>query len=154
MKTDVKIKELEEKIQRRTKALASTLQSQIAHKNEEISKTLEKSIKKEKSEIKRTTSKFLEKVEIMVKEQTDKITKLKAKIEKVTSKLEELEKRASFKSIEEIKMQVNEELRNQLEKYDRLKSEQKRIYKHEFESLNAECADATQIGLIKLKKLL
>jgi hypothetical protein len=110
----------------------------------EVNKALEKSIKKEKLEARRTSIKFLERIEDRVKEQTEKIAKLRSRIEKVTNKLHDLEKKASAENLDQIKLEVEKDLKEKLERIDKLKDNQRRIYKHEFDSLNDACLGVTQ----------
>lgn len=154
MKNDVRIQELNEKIDKKTRALTSAIKSQIEQKNQEVCKTLEKSIRKEKSEIKRASIKFLEKIHIRIEGQAERILKMRAKIDKVTLKLQELEKKASIENIGQIKLEIEKDLKEKFNKIDKIREDQRKIYKHEFESLTEECAGITQTGYEKLKRLL
>lgn len=145
---------MQERIEAKSKALASAVKSTINAKQLELNRELEKSMKREKADMKKVTSRFLGKLECKVKEQCGRVAKLREKIDRVSKRLEELERRAAFKNIEQIRAEVDKELKEKFEKCNQVREEQKRHYKSELEGLSKACIETTQSGYGKLKNLL
>lgn len=148
MRTADKIKELERKIEKRSSALLHNIKSQIEKKYKDLCASTDQCLKQEKQCLKKRSDRLVKKMEAKAGEQSEKIAKMKRRIEGINEMLKKLEHKSISERIKKIKADVGKMVEQQNERYEKIRSDQKKVYRAEFERLKGRgeeivgsCAD-------------
>jgi hypothetical protein len=154
MRTEQKIQELDKKIEKKSAILLQNIKSQIDQKYKTLCATTDHMLKKERSELKKKYSKLLKRMAEKMNEQNEMVEKMKRKIEKINEMFRKFEKDALGIKIKEIKGDIEKIIATQNEKYDKVREEQKKIYKNEFGKLQTRGEGLVERNGEKIKSLM
>lgn len=154
MKESQKIKDLNKKIESKSKMLLDSIKSHIDKKCVQMCASVDNSIRKEKMSIKKKSENLLKELEERISEQNRKISRIKAKMQKISDLVYSFDKSNSMKKIEDLKREIEKTLKEHSSKYDNIRNEQKKLYKAEFEKIREKSEGMIDNNTGKLKVLL
>lgn len=154
MKIEQKIKELNRRIEKKSHALIHNIKTQIDHKYKDLCTSTEHAIKREKLDLKKKSNRLLKEMEERVSEQNGRIAKMKKKIQNINEIFRRFEGDSVIEKIGEIKMEIERIIQLQNERYDQIRSDQRKIYKTEFEKIQGIGEGLVEQTSEKLKALL
>ncbi|ELA42414.1 uncharacterized protein VICG_00513 [Vittaforma corneae ATCC 50505] len=154
MKIEQKIKELNRKIEKKSNTLLHNITTQIDHKYKDLCASTDHAIRREKQDLKKKSSRLLKKMEEKVNEQNERIARMKRKIQNINEVFRRFESDSVIEKIGEIKMEIERLIQLQNERYDQIRSDQRKIYKTEFEKLQGMGEGLVEQSSEKLKGLL
>lgn len=129
MKTERKLKMLEETLGKKNKILISSMKSELKKIYEKNCDSLNKSIKEKKCEFTKQVNKLLGTFEKSLSICSGKIKNLKAKLKKINDKIEKYNISNLIEDSKNIKEEIHVLLDNQKEELNKLKAEQLKLNK-------------------------
>ncbi|KAM0679773.1 hypothetical protein GINT2_001944 [Glugoides intestinalis] len=150
----MRIKDLNKKIDKRSKTLLQTIKKQIDQRHSSLCTSVDRCIKKEKETLKGKSEKLLKHIDGHFEHYEKKVSKLKRKLEKISRLIGELESNSIANKTTELRQDVVKTLKQQNERYSELRNEQKKLYKVDFERIHREGESVIENGAEQLKKLL
>jgi len=135
MKTDEKIKELTRRIEKKSTALLHNIRSQIDRKYKDLCESSDRSMKREKQGLRRKAEKLLRRMEEKVQEQSGSIARMRRRVSRIDAMLKKAESSVASSKVDGMKAEVERMVKEQSKRYDKLRTDQKRIYRSELERL-------------------
>lgn len=135
MRSNERIKELNRKIEKNSHVLLQSIRSRIEKKCKELCSSADHSLRREKEALKKKCEKLIKRMDEKREAQNVLLEKMRKKVDHIDATLKRFENSSSFVKLNNLKENVERMMKQQAEKYERMRSDQRKIYKNEFEKL-------------------